>query len=250
MESKTITPQMVAHEIFESLQQLGNPAKAESLQRFFKHPIVAIGIDTSSLRRLALEWQRRLKGLWGLKEAVDFCEILMQRPELEAKAVGLFFLKGFSDHYDPHFLFVVKSWLIHYCDNWWTVDTLAPSLLSPILERHNDLIPEIITWSSSPKLWVRRAAVVALVPLVRENNHLDAAFDISKRLFDDSEDLIHKAVGWLLRETGKTDKSRLESFLLTYGQKIPRTTLRYAIEKFPEKDRKRLLKVTRGKHRH
>jgi 3-methyladenine DNA glycosylase AlkD len=73
-----------------------------------------------------------------------------------------------------------------------------------------------------------------------------AAYRIATRLLDDDEDLMHKAVGWLLREAGKSDMERLAEYLLTKGPRMSRTTVRYAIERFPKDERKRLLEATRG----
>jgi 3-methyladenine DNA glycosylase AlkD len=92
---------------------------------------------------------------------------------------------------------------------------------------------------------LRRGAAVAFVPLARRGRELDAAYEVASRLFDDGEDLIHKATGWLLREAGTTDPRRLERFLRAEGPRIPRTALRYAIERFPPPKRKRLLAATR-----
>ena len=97
----------------------------------------------------------------------------------------------------------------------------------------------------SPNQWVRRGAAVAFVSLVGEEHFLDAAYEVATSLLDDKEDLIHKAVGWLLREAGKVDRDRLEAYLLSKGPQLPRTTLRTAIEKFPKEERKRLMEATR-----
>ncbi len=89
------------------------------------------------------------------------------------------------------------------------------------------------------------------MPLVgktkRQKRYLSTAYRIASRLVDDNEDLMHKAVGWLLREAGKADMKRLENFLLKNGPKIPRTSVRYAIERFPKAKRKQLLEATRAK---
>lgn len=95
-------------------------------------------------------------------------------------------------------------------------------------------------------MWVRRGSAVAFVPHARKGRLLDGAYAVAELLLGDDEDLIHKAVGWLLREAGKTDAGRLTRFLLEHGPSIPRTAVRYAIERFPEKERKRLLAATRG----
>ena len=86
-------------------------------------------------------------------------------------------------------------------------------------------------------MWVRRASVVGLIPRARRGESLDLVYDIAGRLHGDQEDLIQKAVGWTLREAGKTDLPRLERYLRANGAAIPRTTLRYAIERFPSRRR-------------
>jgi 3-methyladenine DNA glycosylase AlkD len=95
-------------------------------------------------------------------------------------------------------------------------------------------------------LWVRRAAAVSLTPLARRGENLDTAYSVATALLDSREDLMHKAVGWLLRECGKTDERKLEAFLLQKGPGVPRTALRYAIERFPPARRRRILEETRS----
>ncbi len=94
---------------------------------------------------------------------------------------------------------------------------------------------------------MRRASIVAFLKLVKLQECLGPAYAMAARHFDSKDDLVQKAAGWLLREAGKRDMARLEKFLLHYGPTIPRTTLRYAIERFPEGKRKRLLVLTREK---
>ena len=90
-------------------------------------------------------------------------------------------------------------------------------------------------------LWVRRASAVSLIPSVRRGVALDLAYRVARQLHADKEDLIQKAVGWMLREAGKADPKRLERYLRANGPQIPRTTLRYAIERFPPAKRRQLL---------
>jgi 3-methyladenine DNA glycosylase AlkD len=92
-------------------------------------------------------------------------------------------------------------------------------------------------------MWVRRASAVALIPSFRRGLALDVAYDLAKTLHPDREDLIHKAVGWMLREAGKLDPARLERYLRAEGPAIPRTTVRYAIERFPRQSAARFSRV-------
>jgi len=105
----------------------------------------------------------------------------------------------------------------------------------------------MLTWARNPNLWVRRASAVALIPSVRRGRTLDIAYKIARRLHADREDLLQKAVGWMLREAGKADPARLETYLRANGARIPRTTVRYAIERFPSAKRRELLVVTKGR---
>ena len=107
------------------------------------------------------------------------------------------------------------------------------------------MLPHTARWTQAENLWLRRASLVALIPLARKGEQLDLAYTNAVRLFAAPEDLIHKATGWLLREAGKTDMPRLRAFLLQHGPRIPRTALRYAIERFPAAERKTLLTQTR-----
>jgi 3-methyladenine DNA glycosylase AlkD len=99
-------------------------------------------------------------------------------------------------------------------------------------------------WSRDRNMWVRRASMVSLLRPIRAGLALDLAYEIAERLHADDHDLIQKAVGWVLREAGKMDTTRLERYLRTHGRSIPRTTVRYAIERFPAGTRRTLLKVT------
>ena len=105
---------------------------------------------------------------------------------------------------------------------------------------------ELSGWTRSRNLWIRRAALVALVPPARKGERLEEAYEAALAVAADREDLIHKASGWLLREAGKTDAQRLERFLLHHGPTLSRTTVRYAIERFPRGRRLLLLRATRG----
>ena len=125
------------------------------------------------------------------------------------------------------------------------MDSFCGSVLSPLLARFPGVEQTLRIWSRARSLWVRRAAIVTLVPVARRGRRLDTVYELAREHFADPEDLMHKAVGWLLREAGKTDMPRLRQFLVQHGPTIPRTTLRYAIERFPAVERGELLESTR-----
>ncbi len=130
---------------------------------------------------------------------------------------------------------------LRHINNWNLVDSSAHLILGA--HTHNADKTMLITLSKSTTMWERRIAIVATWYFIRKNN-LEWTFKISEMLLGDSHDLIHKAVGWMLREAGKKNLAQLITFLDQHATKMPRTMLRYAIEKFPEPERKKYLKHT------
>jgi len=244
-----LDPRALARETLRRLRSLRNPDAARSGQRFFKEPVALLGIGAQTLDRLAKELIKRTRAEWSWKDAALFSDSLAEDPHLEARTVGYSLVASFVDRAEPALFPRIRGWLEKSCGNWAAVDTLAPRVLGPFLDRYPARIREVIRWTKSENPWLRRGAIVAFVPHARKGKHLDAVYTIAERLLEDEEDLIHKAVGWVLREAGKADAARLERFLRKHGPRIPRTTLRYAIERFPETKRKQILEATRAARR-
>jgi len=126
-----------------------------------------------------------------------------------------------------------------YINNWDLVDLSAPKIVGPYLDGDSRAL--LYRLVRSKNLWERRIAILATFPYIRKSDFADA-LSLSEKLLSDDEDLMHKAVGWMLREVGKKNTAVLEGFLKKHHRKMPRTALRYAIERFPEAKRKKYLK--------
>jgi 3-methyladenine DNA glycosylase AlkD len=125
-----------------------------------------------------------------------------------------------------------------YVNNWDLVDLSAPHILGDwLLDRDRDILYKLVNEQS---LWSKRIAIISTLSFIKNNDFKDT-LKISKTLLSHDHDLIHKAVGWMLREIWKKDKKVAEQFLKTEYENIPRTTLRYAIERMEEKKRQRFL---------
>jgi 3-methyladenine DNA glycosylase AlkD len=179
---------------------------------------------------------------------MTFADALIGNRYLEAKSVGIEVVARYRRDFTPRLLPAWKRWLAgNLSANWATTDAICGALIGPLMLKHPEVCVRLRAWARDRNMWVRRASIVGLIPLARRGGALDLLYDIARRLHGDPEDLIQKAVGWALREAGKTDMPRLERYLRANGAQIPRTTLRYAIERFPERKRRVLLAATRRK---
>ncbi len=247
-----LTPAALAVESRARLAAVADARVAARALGYFKtnERVECYGLKAAALRRLEREQWRRVAPWWSLRDAVAYCDRMLAAPQLEAKALGLMALARYEFLFTPGLLRAAKSWLARgRCANWATTDTLSILVIAPILRDSQRQAAAIVAWARSRNLWVRRAAAVSLVPLARRGRALEVAYDVAAALREDDCDLIHKATGWLLREAGKTDPGRLERFLLLQGSRLPRTALRYAIERFPAARRRRLLVRTLTRRR-
>jgi 3-methyladenine DNA glycosylase AlkD len=244
----TSAPERRALTALRELEALGTPQRAAGARAYFKahEKLEFFGVAAPELRRLARQI-RRERSTWTLTEAVRFADALIARPQLEAKSLGICVLGRFRSFFDDSVLPRAKRWLAQSCQDWASTDNLCSDVLGPLLLDRPHLIPKLRPWRSARALYVRRASAVALVPLARRGIALDETYETVLALDRDREDLIQKAAGWLLREAGKTDPSRLQGFLRRSGSRLGRTTVRYAIERFPIEVRTELLGVTRGR---
>jgi 3-methyladenine DNA glycosylase AlkD len=126
----------MARFILAELQRSARPEAALSAQRFFKTKIIALGVSVPQVRRIVREQVKAHRKEWGAPEATLVCDLLMRRPETEPRMAGLLFLGEFADAFPSTLLNQAERWLKNGCDNWALVDTLAPSILTPLLERY------------------------------------------------------------------------------------------------------------------
>lgn len=231
------------------LERAGNPADAAQARNFFKsnEDVSFFGVKAPRVKEIEKGFYQKVRGEWGIAEALQFCELMLKRRELEAKSAGMLLLGRYRKEFDPGLIERVEGWLAGgLCSNWATTDGLCSLIISPLVERRPEILPRLESWIGNESLWLRRAALVSLTPLARRGKHLDLVYRLAEKSLDFPEDLMHKAVGWLLRDAGKTDPERLEAFLLRKGPRMPRTAVRYAIEKFPPGKRRKLLEMTRS----
>lgn len=233
--------------ISTALRRVARPAGTFDAQRYFRgdHGLRFYNVGTKNIRSLARDIYLSNRADWTIDDAMRLADRLMRDPYLETKAVGVDLVSRFRRSFTPRLLPAWKRWLAQDLSaNWATTDQMCGTLIGPLLADHPELIRVMLTWAPHRNMWVRRASAVALIVPMRDGRAVNEAYRVARMLHPDEEDLIQKAVGWMLREAGKQDPIRLERYLRANGAKIPRTTLRYAIERFPIGKRRVLLTST------
>ena len=232
--------------ITATAKKLASAEQAEILQRFFKTGPGQYGAGDI---------------FWGLKVPVSrqiaqqffdlsFAELskLISSPVHELRLIALFIV---VNHYEQAKNFSEQKKIVRwywrqrkFINNWDLVDSSAPKILGAYLRDYPSERQLLVFLSQSPNLWDRRLAIVATLTFI-DAGEFQPTLDLAGMFLNDSEDLIHKASGWMLREVGKRDKKTLLIFLDKYVTQMPRTMLRYSIEHLSEAKRQKYLQKKR-----
>jgi 3-methyladenine DNA glycosylase AlkD len=224
------------------LYALADPADAIHLQRFFKTAPGEygagdkfLGLRVPALRRLVRDYRQ-------LNDA-DALEMLASSWHEERLLALMLLVDGYDRGDGSRRERIHRAYLEHtrYINNWDLVDASAEHIVGPHLEAREIALLERL--ARSDDIWERRIAIISTFHFIKRNEYAPT-LKIARLLLDDSHDLIHKAVGWMLREVGKRDREVEDAFLKKHYKKMPRTMLRYAIERHPETLRKRYLAGT------
>ncbi len=231
----------------KALHQKANRRKAHVYQSFFKtgpgeygEGDIFIGVTVPQTREIA-----------RLYEQLPLSEIglILKSPIHEERLLALILLTQKFKKAPPKLQAqIFRFYLRHtrWINNWDLVDTSAPQIVGGYLSQMGADRKMLQKLSRSNLLWERRIAIVATWYFIRQNDFNDC-LSITRSLLNDSHDLIHKACGWMLREVGKKNTDTLVSFLSRHASRMPRTMLRYAIERLPASQRKAFLAIPRIK---
>lgn len=222
------------------LKKLTNKEKAQTLQGFFKtgpgeygEGDVFIGVKVPELRKLVKDYSDITLR--------DCGELLSSKIHEERLLALLMLIKKYGTGDDEMKTKIYQFYMgkTQFINNWDLVDLSAPHIVGTYLIQRSK--KDLYSLVKSKNLWERRIAVIATFYFIKDNQFSDT-LALSEKLLEDKEDLMQKAVGWMIREVGKRDLKTEEAFLKLHYNKMPRTMLRYAIEKFPEDKRQKYLK--------
>ena len=230
---------MTAQIIIKQLRKLGDPECARHSARYFKTGSGEYGEGDRFLGIRVPEIRVQVKNFESI--SLTEIQILLMSEFHEVRLFALLLLVRKFNKGDQQVKFAIYDMYLNNTrriNNWDLVDSSASQIVGSYLaDRDKQLLYKL---AKSSILWERRIAIIATFQFIRDN-HFEESLKLARQLMTDKEDLIHKAVGWMLREIGKRDEEVERNFLQHHYKNMPRTMLRYAIERFPEQIRKKYL---------
>jgi len=231
---------MIAKEVINALKSLATEERRKVNEWFFKtgkgeygYGDIFLGVTMPDIHRIAKKFSQEI----SLQELTE----LIRNPIHEVRLCALIILvnKYKKENSDKIYQYYMDH--LTAINNWDLVDSSAPYIVGDYLYKHPEKSKILIDFSHSENLWVRRISIVSTFTFIK-NNEFNTTLEIAKLLLNDNHDLIHKALGWMLREIYKRDERIIKRFLRQNYAQIPRTTLRYAIERMDKEERLLYLK--------
>lgn len=200
-----------------------------------------LGVKTPVVRKIATKYYQEIKDL-AIDGILGLCEELLETQISEHRTIAFQWAFRCRREYRPEHFAFFEGWLERYVDSWGSCDDLCTHALGAFLMDYPEFIPRLKEWTRSQNGWLRRASAVALIYGARRGKQLDHIFDVADSLLSDKDDLVQKGYGWMLRVASKTYQTEVFEYVMRNKRAMPRTALRYAIEKMPDELRRKAMK--------
>lgn len=223
----------IIEEIRKELKASADEKTLESGRRFFKEEVKFYGVKTSEVNKIGKKYFPEIKN--ESKEAVfALCEELWKSGYNEEAFIACQWSYNFCKNYQPEDFRIFENWVKNYVSNWAACDTLCNHTVGDFLQIYPQFMPELKKWAVSSNRWVRRAAAVSLIVPARKGKFLNEILEIATILLTDKEDMVQKGYGWMLKASSEANLQPIFDFVMQNKSVMPRTALRYAIEKMPK----------------
>ncbi len=233
-------PNDILATIRRELERQADEKTRSSYHRVFKEDVVFYGVTNPGVAKIAAGFFPQVKPL-GKKEVFRLCEELFKSNYCEEAFIACAWSYRFNKEYEPDDFFTFERWLQKYIDNWAKCDTLCNHTVGAIVEMYPQLLTDLKPWAKSGNRWVRRAAAVTLIIPARRGKFLKDIFEIADILLTDGDDLVQKGCGWLLKDASIRHQAAIFAYVMQNKKTMPRTALRYAIERLPDDMRQKAM---------
>lgn len=201
-------------------------------ERFFKEKVEILGLKTAAVSVISKEHYKAIES--KAKPAIfDLCEELFSSGIMEESFVACNWSYFVNKQYKPGDFKIFEKWINKYINNWASCDTLCNHTVGTLIEMYPELTAGLKRWATSDNRWVKRASAVSLIIPARKGKFLSDIFEISDILLIDNDDMVQKGYGWMLKVAGQAHQKEVFDYVISNKSVMPRTSLRYAIEKMP-----------------
>lgn len=202
-------------------------------QKFFKEKIKLYGVKVPTVNKISREYFK-LIDCKTKSEIVELCEILWQSGFIEESFIACNWSYYIHEKYEPEDFQLFEKWITNYVNNWATCDTLCNHTIGEFIEMFPEYIVKLKDLARSHNRWLRRASSVTLIIPARKGKFLNEILEIADILLLDKDDLVQKGYGWMLKAASEANQQEIVDYVIKNKSIMPRTALRYAIEKMPK----------------
>ncbi len=213
----------------------------DGVKNFFKEEIELYGVRTPDIRKISSAYFSDIKGK-SKQEIFGLCEKLLKTDISEERTIACDWAYRLKSYYEKKDFKLFESWLKKYVSNWAACDDLCCHAFGCFILQFPEFFARIKTWAKSKNRWLRRASAVILIYSLRKRKMLSQAFEIADLLLMDQDDLVQKGYGWMLKEASNQYPTEIFKYVMKHKDRMPRTALRYAIEKLSPALRQRAMK--------
>lgn len=233
---------MVLKEIRKELKKNVDREYREIIKRFFKkdQEINFLGVRTPIVRKIGKKYFLQIKDM-KKEKILNLCEEVLKKGYSEEQGIAFGWASRLKEEFKPSDFPRFTKWLKKYVKNWGHCDGYCFGVLGPFVYKYPKFLPKIKEWTKSKNRWFRRASAVLIISLLKEKRYLKTAFEISDILLLDEDDLVQKGYGWLLKEASNRYQREVFDYVMKHRSVMPRTALRYAIEKMPKELKKKAM---------
>lgn len=231
----------IIEELRSDLLKYSDPKHKMTGERFFREDVRIYGVKGPVIHKLTTIYFKNLAD-HGKEEVFGFCELLFQSGIMEEAIIASLWSDKVRRQFQVNDFYVFDKWVNRYVTNWAVCDTLCNHSVGNLIMMYPVLTGKLRDWAVSANRWVRRASAVSLIIPARKGMFLEEILGLAELLLTDNDDMVQKGYGWMLKEASKAHLSEIFGFVIRNKHKMPRTALRYSIEKMPAEMRSEAMK--------
>jgi len=230
----------ILSELRKSLIENIDEKAKKGFQRYFKEKVKFYGLKTASVDKVGKKYFELLKNE-DKNTIFELCEELLKSGYMEEAWIAANFADRLNKKYEPDDFKIFERWVEKYIDNWAECDTLCNHAVGTFVTMYPEYIDKLKTWTKSKNRWMKRASAVTLIIPARKGKFLKDIFQIADNLLTDTDDMVQKGYGWMLKAASQAHQKEVFEYVMRNKLIMPRTALRYAIEKMPQDLRKKCM---------